>query len=925
MKKALIALLVAAAAYGCTHEEPMTPVTPPSGDFMDVSTPDGDNIIPGWVRIKLTDDSEELRTGAFTRGAVSTGNEQLDEIAEMLGATEVRRVFSDGGKYAERRRKYGLHLWYDIKLGEDVPVSRAEAGMRTLPGVRYAIPLYRMIPSDASIVPDMAAELRYQPAMKAAVAIDAARPEVEAPFNDESLDLQWHYYNTGTIEGSAEGADINLYAAWEQTAGDPSVIVAVLDSGVQVDHPDLAANMWVNPGEIPGNGEDDDNNGYVDDIYGYNFALKQGEIVPYDHGTHVAGTIAAVNNNGIGVCGVAGGTGKGDGARIMSLQWGTNNTATTMIPNYDMFAYAADNGAVIASCSWEVGSGPEYAPDLLDGIDYFIDNAGMDETGTTQVGPMKGGVVIFAAGNANQNKLEFPVYYERVISVAAMAANYDRASYTNYAPEVGILAPGGESAPENLGIYSTITKGRYGYMDGTSMATPHVSGIAALIASKFGGQGFTNEQLKEKLLAGVRPISPIVSDQYSNQIGVGLVDAAMVLSDMSNPKVAPGKLEDFGATGRPDSLVIYCKVPADGNDMPVTKYLLQYAEKKDGAVGEWHDLTLINTEEIGATYEYGFELVELTTYALKMKPVDRWGNEGDEVTFEGTTEKHTNRPPVQKARLLNLTIPEAGADNVKRFRLENYFKDPDVGKYGDELSYKVTSSNEAVVATEIDAENVLSVMPLKAGESTVTVRALDTEGAYLDVPFTVTVQGGWWNHAPELAKEFGAVEIERVGEQLTFALSEYFSDADVAEGDKLTYRVVSTEGNAVEGKISDGELVVRAVNRGEGKLTISATDKADETVEAVMTVTVKNGAGDASKLSFALNPVSDELNISAVGVGDETLKVTIYDNAARKVKEGNVDFKSGSATFYVGDLSAGSYICVVNASSGRLSGGFMKR
>ena len=169
---------------------------------MEVSTPDDESIVPGWVRIKLTEDAQALRTGVFTRGAVESGNADLDAIAEQLGATEIRRVFSDGGKYAERRRKHGLHLWYDVKLGEEVPVSRAEAGMRTLPGVQYAIPLYRLVPDEAQIVPDMAAELQYEGVM--AAALDASRPVVEPPFNDELLGQQWHYYNTGLDEGTAE-------------------------------------------------------------------------------------------------------------------------------------------------------------------------------------------------------------------------------------------------------------------------------------------------------------------------------------------------------------------------------------------------------------------------------------------------------------------------------------------------------------------------------------------------------------------------------------------------------------------------------------------------------------------------------------------------------------------------------------------------
>ena len=144
-------------------------------------------------------------------------------------------------------------------------------------------------------------------------------------FNDPQLFWQWHYINNADQAVGTEtvaGADINVAEAWKLTGGDPRVIVAIVDGGVKYNHPDLAANMLINEAELSGQpGVDDDGNGYVDDIYGYNFAVDTGEI-SYDstddggHGTHVAGTVAAVNNNGIGVCGVAGGTGNNDGVRL---------------------------------------------------------------------------------------------------------------------------------------------------------------------------------------------------------------------------------------------------------------------------------------------------------------------------------------------------------------------------------------------------------------------------------------------------------------------------------------------------------------------------------------------------------------------------------------------------------------------------------
>ena len=414
--------LCAGLLISCAKESFTVGVEPEDGDRIYA---DGDEVIRGWIRIKLSEEGPEaLRTGQFTRGEAATGDGDIDEVAAAFGATEVRRVFRDGGRFAERRRRYGLHLWYDIRFDEEIPVSRAGAEFAALPGVAYAEPVYRIQRLDAAAIP---AEALYEPPVPAA-------EEGQWPFDDPMLSQQWHYYNDGTISGTEAGADMNLFEGWKTTAGSPAVIVAVTDSGVQFDHEDLAANMWVNEAELNGTeGVDDDGNGYVDDIYGWNFVRDSGTIVPEDHGTHVAGTVAAVNNNGIGVCGVAGGTGNGDGARIMSMQIfeGDESVGDT---NAECFVYAADNGAVISQNSWTWTRLSSLPRAYDEAFDYFIENAGMDDSdgdgvNDRQTGPMKGGIIICAAGNSG-GRIEYPAADARCVAVTAMGATFKLEAYS---------------------------------------------------------------------------------------------------------------------------------------------------------------------------------------------------------------------------------------------------------------------------------------------------------------------------------------------------------------------------------------------------------------------------------------------------------------------------------------------------------------
>lgn len=520
--------------------------------------------VEGVIRMKLDRETAEALNVTRTRsGRVLTGNISFDELCERYNVTGMERLFADNG-CAERTRKAGLDLWYIIRFEGSAEQVAEDFG--EIAGVNHV-----EIPRRITKVGGMSRKSGTP--WRKLMALPKAAPS-NYPFNDPLFGGQWPLYNDGTINANAQaGADINVLPAWEKTAGRSDVIVAVVDEGVEYTHPDLAGNMWSGIGK---NFCDRDN----DDI-------TWGE----GHGTHVAGTIAAVSNNGIGISGIAGGTGGGNGAKIMSCEifhptdghYDANSNATA-----DAIKYAADNGAVICQNSWGYAAGALSYDQwssadraTKEAIDYFIRYAGMSPDGETQTGPMAGGVVIFAAGNEYSRLASYPAAYDACISVASISCTYEAAWYTNYGSTVDICAPGGgdeanfvnlisydegynlSTIPTNLqngdSFVYTYANGEtetktidyvsstvgYGYMMGTSMACPHVSGVAALIVSQFGAPGFTNEQLKEKLFSTARDIDSYQGTiynswdrgTYAGKIGK-LVDAGAVLDSGEVPPVS---------------------------------------------------------------------------------------------------------------------------------------------------------------------------------------------------------------------------------------------------------------------------------------------------------------------------------------------------------------------------------------------------
>ena len=637
--------------------------------------------LPGEAIIYLSEDM-----AAKVESSQEGAREQIGGVWDEIGVETMERLYPDAGKFEPRVRREGLHRFYHVKFNNAVPLSKARTLFENIQGVEL---FEKRRPCKIDVYNDPA-------------------------YKDGSL---WAFNSEKNPETS-----INVEKVWNYTMGDPSVIVCVVDEGIQLDHPDLAWNVCSDP-----------------ELH-HNFVTDKSTINPGDHGTHVSGTIAGVGNNKEGVIGVAGGNfeTKSKGVSLMSAQVFDGNRSA-----YDFeqaIVWGADHGAVISSNSWGYdfdynGDGKLTGTELSDAmnakidystkvaVDYFIKYAGCDNDGNQLPdSPMKGGLVVFAAGNDGIEN-GCPGSYEPIMTVAASNKSGYVSSFSNYGSWVDICAPGAD-------IVSSVTGNKYAFYDGTSMACPHVSGAAALLTSFFGGPGFTVEDLEEILLSGSNRNLPKGSRQvgpYLDCWGSFSYGVIKYGREYNNPPVIETEYSGDFSFHHWKEVSIPFYVTDPDNDHVIVESSVEGRAK------------LVQDQEDRSKYVFTLLCPLVDDYTPKKVSIRATDIFSESTELEFTYKVLENRVPVASGSLPDIQIDKN--DPSAELSFAGLFSDPD----GEPLRFKVKSSNAKCVTAAVNEDRIV-LTNVGPGIATVTLSALDhmsVDGApstCADIEFKVLIR-----------------------------------------------------------------------------------------------------------------------------------------------------------------------------------------
>lgn len=746
------------------------------------------------------------------------------ELMQSLNVKSIKRIFQDGGEFEQRRRNAGLHRWYQVQYAESIPLTKAQEGFGGIDGILSVEPVY---------------EIRQE----------------NTVFNDPELGKQWHYANDGSLsQNHTTGADINVKGVWERyTGGNRRVVVAVVDGGIDREHEDLKDNY----------------------IGGKNF-VTGGQVTAEEHGTHVAGTIAARNNNGTGVCGIAGGNaGSGaDGVGLLSCQIFAGKKSAD---GAEAIVWAADNGAVIVNNSWgydfetrEDAKKSKISGPLKAAVDYFVEYAGCDMDGNQKPdSPMKGGLVVFAAGNDGWDVNPI-CQYEPVFSVGAIGPDFKRSSYSNYGSWVDIAAPGGEqSTRNNTLILSTLPGNKYGWLQGTSMACPHVSGVAALVVSHFGGNGFTVEMLQKRLLEGAR----YGALPTNAQIGP-LVDALGAFSiDKTNPPAAPDEIE-VSAVGNRINASFNVTASPDGD--PAFGYIL-LASKSKSAIENFK-----NPEDIPSDILHSHILVgdrkegEAITASLGNLEFDKEYHIGviaydyvrnySEISNISSVRTGENTPPIINC-LSDKTVFVLKSHESLSIKFEIY--DPE----GETTTVNFIKGSSASSFEKTDERhwnlNINARMD-KAGKYADVISVSDPFGMTATYTFEYEILV---NHTPEVYKSIDNIYLESKSGEYSINLNDFFYDSD---GEKLSYAVEGGNKNIASAELSGTVLKIKVVGYGLCKFDVFARDARNAVCSQEFSIMSKNPDNFVETYPV---PVKDRLTVRTGRPAETHISVTTLSGA----------------------------------------------